>query len=553
MAFSDNPGLFVDVERLNGENMTALPAICDALTAAGVVGVRNFMCWNPDQGSAFGYWPSGSTPPSDARIQTTLGAWKYIISRGLKLIGGFTDENNGVSVTGSSQPVMQQHITNCARLAAAAGFDPNMFCPEPVNEWCGWGDNQATNKYRQIYHGILRNALPNHTLSIANDYWGYYKNTAGMWTPGSGDTNWLWQFHTYEDDTQATCASIMSTIVGAAKGAGVKAIYGEWGNISSRGAFDVAANMTDWQNDFFNWSQEAALNGVSLSAWAVTNGSALRLNNDGAWSLRPAVVSSFQYAASSAYKSASITTGTGGTVSSTSSPSQPTAPAAPAPAVTAPFSVSAPGTVTSSASPVMVPMTVTGTAGAALQWIIAEAGANNPWRGALASFTVGSDGTFQVSAPFVANGDFMKVLSDLTGNPGTYADSLPITIVVPAPAQPAAPAAPAAPVTAPATPAAPVSAPVGSPIAPVAPASPSASVSGSGSGSGGTAPIAGTTSSGSPSGATPAAPAPSTGATVTIPASAVTEMTAELDRIAASFTSGLVMLNALISKLTSAP
>lgn len=303
MAFSDGATQFINIERLVGEDMTNLPAILDSLKAAGVVGVRNFMCYSPDQGAAFGYWTDTTTPPSDARINKTLDAWAYIMSRGFKLIGGASDMNNPPSVTGPLQPMMAQHIANYARLVAARNFDPNMFAAEPVNEWAmagsnGVADNVKTNPIRQAYFQVLRAALPMHTLVMAGDNYDYFKNAGGMWTPGLSDTNWLWMVHSYEDHNLGDWTTIMQTVHDMAAKAGVKALYGEFGNNPYAAKLGIPANIADWQNDYYNGSQAAAKLGIIFASWAVTNGGALRLNMDGGYALRAEAMASIKFAVS---------------------------------------------------------------------------------------------------------------------------------------------------------------------------------------------------------------------------------------------------------------
>lgn len=344
MAFSDGGGQFVNIERLLGEDMTHLPAILDSLQAVGVTGVRNFMCYSPDQGAAFGYWKDPTTVPSDARINTTLDAWAYIMSRGFKLIGGASDMNNAPSVTGPQQPMMAAHIANYARLVAARGFDPNRFAAEPVNEWAmagsnGVADNVKTNPFRQAYFQVLRAALPLHTLVMAGDNYDYVKNSAGMWTPGPSDVNWLWMFHSYEDHNAGDWTKIIQGMRDIAAGAGVKALYGEFGNNPNAAKLSVPANVLDWQNDYWNGSQAAAKLGMIFASWAVTNGGALRLNADGGFALRPEAVASLK-AAGGAWKTpaaapaapaapAPAAPATSGTTSGTTSAAAPAAPASP--------------------------------------------------------------------------------------------------------------------------------------------------------------------------------------------------------------------------------
>ncbi len=326
MAFTDGATQFMNIERMLGEDMTNLPAILTGLKPAGIGGIRNFICYSPDQGAAFGYWLDTTKPPSDARINKTLDAWSYIMGQGFKVIGGATDMNNPVSVTGASQPMMAQHIGNFARLVAARNFDPNMFAPEPVNEWAGWGDNSKTNPIRQAYYQVFRAAMPLHTIVMASDYWDYFNNASGMWTPGSSDTNWLWMFHSYESHSLGDWKTIMQKVHDVAAAAGVKALYGEFGNASTAANLSVAANVTDWQNDYYNASQAAGALGIIFAPWAITNGGAERLNVVGGYALRPEAISSIKFACSAWPAAATVVP-----VAAAPAPA-PATPAAPVPA-----------------------------------------------------------------------------------------------------------------------------------------------------------------------------------------------------------------------------
>ena len=266
-----------------------VPANAQYLKSLGVTHVRLFYPWSPS--ANYGVDPGNP----NSQMQAFLDAAGQWIAGGLTVFVDCTDLM-GVDDFNNSKNAIYQEVTDMAQMAAAHHFPTDKFAMGPINEWVGDDGNGGDpfGQYRNDLHAIIRSALPGYVLTVSSEYWDYYGRLLHL-TPMS-DKRVVYAFHAYE--SHANSSEWQNAVV--------KPIT-DWSTKNGRLPVFMG-EAGPWSEDWVSWSNSTmpALSVFRPAFWAITYGSALRLNKSGSDASLNADAESFIIGAAKAAQAALV-------------------------------------------------------------------------------------------------------------------------------------------------------------------------------------------------------------------------------------------------------
>lgn len=292
-AFAADLTLGMNVERFNAYGWSGLQnstTYWAYLKGLGFTHVRIFYPWRTRAD-----W---SAPGGASDFNQILNSTQQAINAGLKVFLDFTDVLEDWDIDDYRQGVVDEHIAMCAAECAKRNFDPLKFCPGPVNEFGGTGrngvgmDNQYWQEHRHRWMTMLRQALPNYTLSEGPAYWkdprflyGEVGASNHPYVPWPGDLNVIQDVHHYSDWGPSGLIYMADRCETWRTANQNRVVYsGEWG---TGGSFeDVGGTQlpyADWE--WINrWDANLTAPNVARlgpTLWCVTGGNAWTMNKNG--------------------------------------------------------------------------------------------------------------------------------------------------------------------------------------------------------------------------------------------------------------------------------
>ena len=262
--FNKTRGAGVNIERGAGWGEIGW----DSLLSAGVCWARFFYPWRPDLEMN---GPGSAAPPSDEQLSLLVEGAEGGILAGLDCV--VIDMTDVLDLAPALEHIdtIEHVVRRMARLVKASRvLNTHNTAFGPVNEYAGEESDAEWKPFRDRMNAACREELPEHALVTGTYYWKYMAYLPGEADPcPPGDPNWLVDVHTYEQlNWEETADQLLAWMTEHQR----PVICGEIGPHN----WYESLPADQWEARYR--AQSPLWNVIPLAPWAVTYGSALRLN-----------------------------------------------------------------------------------------------------------------------------------------------------------------------------------------------------------------------------------------------------------------------------------